>query len=51
MRGPVRVDRVRRDDDDYNSGYGNQDVEEAIFDSAMNEPRGFVHRGRGWERE
>jgi hypothetical protein len=33
-RGPVRVDRVARDDDSpFNSGYGNADVEEAIFDS------------------
>ena len=52
-RGPVRVDRVARDEDDYNSGYGNADVEESIFDSAMsNKPkRGYVNRGRGWERE
>jgi hypothetical protein len=33
-RGPVRVDRVARDEDSpFNSGYGNADVEEAIFDS------------------
>jgi hypothetical protein len=51
QRGPLRVDRVRRDEDDHYSGYGNADVEEAIFDSAMNEPRGYVNRGRGWEKE
>jgi hypothetical protein len=52
-RGRVRVDRVHRDEDAYDSGYGNADVEESIFDSAMsNKPsRGFVNRGRGWEQE
>jgi hypothetical protein len=35
-RGPVRVDRVARDEDSpFSSGYGNPDVEEAIFDSVF----------------
>jgi hypothetical protein len=35
-RGPVRVDRISRDEDSpFSSGYGNPDVEEAIFDSAF----------------
>jgi hypothetical protein len=52
-RGPVRVDRVSRDEGDFESGYGHQQVEEDVFNSAMsNKPtRGYVNRGRGWERE
>jgi hypothetical protein len=52
-RGRVRVDRVHRDEDAYDSGYGNADVEESIFDSAMKDrpKRGYVNRGRGWEQE
>lgn len=53
QRGPVRVDRVARDDGEFDSGYGNADVEESIFDSAMKDgpKRGYVNRGRGWEQE
>jgi hypothetical protein len=53
QRGPVRVDRVARDDGEFDSGYGHQQVEEDIFTSAMsNKPsRGYVNRGRGWEQE
>ena len=52
-RGPVRVDRVARDEDDFDSGYGHQQVEEDVFNSAMKDKptRGYVNRGRGWERE
>jgi hypothetical protein len=35
-RGPVRVDRVARDEDSpFNSGYGDASVEEAVFDSVF----------------
>jgi hypothetical protein len=35
-RGPVRVDRVSRDEDSpFNSGYGDASVEEAVFDSVF----------------
>jgi hypothetical protein len=52
-RGPVRVDRVHRDEDAYDSGYGHQQVEEDIFTSALKDKpsRGYVNRGRGWEQE
>ena len=52
-RGPVRVDRVARDESDFDSGYGHQQVEEDVFNSAMKDKptRGYVNRGRGWERE
>jgi hypothetical protein len=36
-RGPVRVDRVARDEDSpFNSGYGDSDIEAAVFDSVFN---------------
>jgi hypothetical protein len=35
-RGPVRVNRVSRDEDSpFNSGYGDGDVEQAVFDSVF----------------
>ena len=53
QRGPVRVDRAARDEDDFDSGYGHQQVEEDVFNSALKDrpTRGYVHRGRRWERE
>jgi hypothetical protein len=52
-RGPVRVDRVSRNEDDFDSGYGHQQVEEDVFNSAMKDKptRGYVNRGRGWQPE
>jgi hypothetical protein len=53
QRGPLRVDRVARDEGEFDSGYGHQQVEEDVFNSALKDrpKRGYVNRGRGWEQE